>query len=73
MPVSEAPSTEAIIALTSSFRGSKPSARSTTFNAFASITPCPSESNRSNACRISDRCCSESSRRGGCGCNERDE
>ena len=51
-------STDAIIALTSSLRGSKPSARSTTLSAVASITPCPSASKRSKACRISLRCCS---------------
>ena len=45
-----------------SLRGSNPSARSTTLSAFASITPRPSVSKRSNACRISVRCCSVSSR-----------
>ena len=45
----------------SSFLGSNPSARSTTLSAIASITPCPSVSNRSNACRTSARCCSVSS------------
>jgi hypothetical protein len=32
-----------------------------TLRAFASITPSPCESNRSNACRISARCCVVSS------------
>ena len=71
MPVAAAPSTDAIICFTCAppsvdVAGSNPRARSTTFSAFALITPWPSVSKRSNAWRISARCCSESSNLGAC-------